>query len=371
MAMLDMRTPIRFFIGVNTSGGFDGFTDDLYEIEGGWRAFLIKGGPGSGKSYLLKRVYEHMAAYSQEVYALICALNPNALDGLVFPDIKVCVLDANAPHVIEPKCWGAVEQIVNLSSCINATFVQERRAEIIEADRTYTALDKRYRKFMGAAANLLGDSRQIALECTDISKIQRNAARIAAREFGPHSDLPGKESRRFISAVTSEGIVTFQETIQSMCTRIYSVEDEQGVSSRLLINELRKRALDTGHDVISCYCPLFPKEMPEHLLIPEIGIGFTTSNLWHKADFPVYRRIHAARFTDSERLRQRRQLMSFSRRAARELINEAVVISGEAKAIMDDIRRIYNDYLDKDGLQIMTDWVISELDEALISRQGG
>jgi hypothetical protein len=63
--------------------------------------------------------------------------------------------------------------------------------------------------------------------------------------------------------------------------------------------------------------------------------------------------------------------MSFSRRAARELINEAVVISGEAKAIMDDIRRIYNDYLDKDGLQIMTDWVISELDEALISRQGG
>ncbi|MDD2362315.1 MAG: hypothetical protein PHH84_05085 [Oscillospiraceae bacterium] len=365
--MLDMRIPIRFFIGVNSSGGFTGFTDDLYEIEEGWKAFLIKGGPGSGKSELLKRVYRHVTAYGQEAYAFICALNPNSFDGLVFPDIKVCVLDANAPHVIEPKCWGAVEQIVNLSTCINPTFIRERRAEIIEANRTYNILDKRYRKFIGAAANLLGDSRRIAFECTDTTKIQRNAARIAAREFGPRSELQGKESRRFISAVTSEGLMTFQETIQSMCPRIYSVEDEQGVSSRLLIDELRKRALDNGHDVISCYCPLFPKEKPEHLLIPEIGIGFTTSNLWHKADFPVYRRIHAARFTDSERLRQRRQLMSFNRRAARELINEAVIISGEAKAIMDDIKKIYDKYLDKEGLQMMADWVISEMDEVLIS----
>lgn len=363
--MLDMRTPIRFFMGVNTPGGFVGFLDDLYDADDGWRAFLLKGGPGTGKAALLRRVSEHMSARGQEAHAIICALNPDSLDGLVFPEIKVCVIDANAPHVVEPKCWGAVEQIVNLSTCMDANALYSRADEINDIAADCGALNTRCRKFIGAAATLLNDSFRIALDCTDLSKIQRSAARIAAREFGAHSDRPGRERRRFLSAITPEGVIVFQETIQAMCPRIYSIEDEQGASSRLLLEELKKRALDTGYDVIGCYCPFSARDKIEHLLIPSIGIGFTTSNTWHKADFPVYRRIHAARFTNSERLRQRRQLMSFNRRAARELINEAVVITGEIKDYMQKTEHIYYDYMDHDGADMLGDWLISELDEIL------
>ena len=66
-----------------------------------------------------------------------------------------------------------------------------------------------------------------------------------------------------------------------------------------------------------------------------MGLGFTTSGGCHKVDFPVYRRIHAARFTDAERLRQKRQILSFNRRAARELLAEAVSIAGDAKHVHD------------------------------------
>ena len=157
--------------------------------------------------------------------------------------------------------------------------------------------------------------------------------------------------------------MVFHGTLQALCPRIYSIEDEHGAASRLLLAELRRRALEAGLDVISCSCPLFPAEKLEHLLIPSIGVGFTTSNPWHKADFPVFRRIHAARFTDTEGLRSRRQLLSFNRRAAKELLSEAVSIAGEAKAAHDAMEAFNIAAMDWEGATILTEWVVSEFEE--------
>ena len=273
--------------------------------------------------------------------------------------ICVCVL---LSHVIEPKYWGAVEQIVNLSACMDAQALHQYAPEILKATDACSALHARCRKFIGAAASLLGDSCRIAAECTDQEKIRRSAARIAAREFGVRSPAPGRETRRFLSAVTPQGIVVFHDTLQALCPRIYSIEDEQGASSRLLLDELRNRALEAGLDVISCACPLFPQEKLEHLLIPSIGVGFTTSGPWHKADFPVYRRIHAARFTDVDRLRARKQVLSFNRRAARELLNEAIAISAEAKRTHDTMEQFNMAAMDWEGATMLTEWIVSEFD---------
>ncbi|HIW73466.1 MAG TPA: hypothetical protein H9684_04015 [Firmicutes bacterium] len=360
MDSLEMQTPIRFFMGANTPGGFVGYLDDLYDPAQGWRAYLIKSGPGTGKSSLMRRVLNEMTAQGLEAEAILCSSDPNSLDGVRFPEIRACIIDATAPHVIEPKYWGAVEQIVNLSACMDAGRLHEQAPKIMEATEACSALHARCRKFLGAAASLLGDSCRIAAEYTDKEKILRSAARIAGREFGGRAEQSGREIRRFLSAVTPQGLVTFHETLQALCPRIYSLEDEYGASSRLLLEELRRRALEAGLDVISCACPLFPKEKLEHLLIPSIGVGFTTSNPWHKADFPVFRRIHAARFTDTEGLRSRRQLLSFNRRAARELLSEAVSIAAEAKAVHDAMERYNIEAMDWEGAAILTGWVVSE-----------
>ena len=363
VVMLDLNVPVRFFIGTNTPGGFVGFLEDFYDARDSWRAYLLKGSTGIDKTALLSRINESMTEHGQEVQAIICANDPDSLDGLIFPDIRVCILNADLPHSIEPKCYGAVEQIVNFSAYMNTTKLYKRTPEIIESAYAYKNLIEKCQRFLKAAASLLADSWRIANECTDETKIRRNASRIAVREFSINGSRKGHEKRRFLSAITPDGEIIFHETIQHLCTRIYSIEDEHRASARLLINELRMRALDSGLDVLSCYCPLFPHDMPEHLLIPSIGLGFITSNTLHKADYPVYRRIHAARFTDAERLRMRRQLLSFNRRAARELVNEAVSIAAKAKTSMDQIRQIYARHTDHQGASLLTDWVISELKE--------
>ncbi len=365
----ETKTPIRFFMGANTPGGFVGYLDDLYDPAGGWRAYLIKSGPGTGKASLMRRVLERMTDRGLEAEAVLCSSDPGSLDGVIFPELKACIIDATAPHIIEPKYWGAVEQIVNLSACMDAGRLHQHVTEIMEATAVCSALHARCRKFIGAAASLLGDSARIAAEYTDEGKILRSAARIAGREFAGRADSaegrsgPGKETRRFLSAVTPQGMVVFHGTLQALCPRIYSIEDEHGAASRLLLAELRRRALEAGLDVISCSCPLFPAEKLEHLLIPSIGVGFTTSNPWHKADFPVFRRIHAARFTDTEGLRSRRQLLSFNRRAAKELLSEAVSIAGEAKAAHDAMEAFNIAAMDWEGATILTEWVVSEFEE--------
>ena len=337
--MFEHTTPVQFFLGANTPVGFVGYLDDLYDGADGWKAYIIKSGPGTGKSTLMRTILKEMTALGQESEAIICSSDPGSLDGLLFPALKTCIFDGTAPHIMEPKYWGAVEQIVNLSDCMDAKMLHEQYREIIAATDACSAMHARCRKFIGAAASLLGDSARIVQEFTDREKIDRSAARIAAREFGPRQDKPGRERRRFLSAVTPEGIVTFHETLQTLCPRIYSMEDEYGAASRLLMAELRQRALDAGQDIVTCACPLAPYDKIEHLLVPSLGVGFTTSNSWHKADFPVYRRIHTARFTDIQRLRGKRQILSFNRRAARELLNEAILIAGDAKAIHDQMEQ--------------------------------
>ncbi|MCI8554316.1 MAG: hypothetical protein HFJ80_05155 [Clostridiales bacterium] len=359
MGIQDM--PVRFFLGANTPVGFVGYLDDLYDCHDGWRAYIIKSGPGTGKASLMQAALKHMTGLGYRAECILCSSDPHSLDGIIFRELKLCLFDGTAPHVIEPHYWGAVEQIVNLAGAMDTARLYARQKDIIEITDTCSALHARGRRFLDAASSLLSDSARMAAECTDAGKVSRTAARIAAREFGAGDGGAGREWRRFLSAVTPEGLMTFHDTLQALCPRIYSLEDEYGAASRLLLSELRERALEAGLEIVTCACPLAPSDKPEHLLIPSLGLGFTTSNSWHKADFPVYRRIHAARFTDVEALRQRRQRLSFNRRASRELIGEAVYIARCAKETHDALEALNQEAMDWDRVNETTLWVLEEM----------
>ena len=356
--MFEYHTPVRFYLGANTPVGFIGYLDDLYDPADGWQAYIIKSGPGTGKASLMRTVMNAMAELGQEPEAIYCSSDPRSLDGVLFPKLKIGIIDGTSPHIIEPKYWGAVEQIVNLSECMDGELLHKQYKAIMAATDACSAMHARCRKFIGAAASLLGDSARILMEYTDADKVARTAARIAAREFGGHGEQPGRERRRFLSAVTPEGIVTFHETLQALCPRIYAVEDEYGAASRLLLADLRQRALDAGLDIITCACPLAPYDKLEHLIIPSLGLGFTTSNGWHKADYPVYRRVHAARFTDAEGMRSNRQILSFNRRAARELLGEAIQIAADAKAQHDKMEQFNIRAMDWTRAEELTERVV-------------
>lgn len=332
------KAPIRFFLGSHTPSGFTHTADTLYEQRDGWRVYLLKSGAGTGKSSLLRRVFTQLYTAEDEGEVFCCSSDPSSLDAVRFEKQRICVLDATAPHSLEPAYWGAVEEPVPLSVCMDTAALRKQADTVIALTDENRALHKHCCNCLRAAANLLTESRRMEQACVDRDKVCHFARRLAITECGTGTTPDGTLKRRFLSALTPEGWLTFDDTVQALCPRIYAVEDEQGAVAALLLSELQEHALRRGLRCVSCPSPLFAGV--ENLLLPEIGVGFMTSHLFHKVDFPVYRRVHVTRFLDMEQFRRYRQRLCFHRRAATELISDAATFSAKAKGVHDRLEAI-------------------------------
>ena len=337
----------HYFLSANTPLGLIGRSEQLYDASEGWKAYILKGGPGKGKSGLIEKVGRSVLETGTDAEYIHSTIDTASLDGVVVPSLKICVLDGSSPQAIEPKYPGAVESIVSLGDCWNEKKLSAEQDKIIHfAARIHSFYDRAYR-FLSAAASLQNDTYRLVLDCTGTGKIDRYALRIAKREFTP-KHRQGRESVRFLSAITPDGLVCFQETAVSR-NRVYVIEDDYGLG-RLLLGKLRTYALSAGYDVTGCYCPMSPDEKLEHLVIPSLSLAFVTSNRYHVFEGKGFRHIHIRRFVDAEAVRGHRQRILFNRKSSRELIGESVKLLSDAKANYDILNDIYASSMDFDAV---------------------
>ena len=89
--------PIDFFLGATTPAGFKGYFEPLRR-EPGMQMYLIKSGPGCGKSSLMRRVAQAMEEKGASVEYIACSGDPDSLDAVVFPALNTAIVDGTAPH---------------------------------------------------------------------------------------------------------------------------------------------------------------------------------------------------------------------------------------------------------------------------------
>lgn len=132
----------------------------------------------------------------------------------------------------------------------------------------------------------------------------------------------------FFSAVTPKGHTVFTEALRAFCPRLYVIEDAVGAVSALMLRELYRRFSTVTCCVVGD-CPVTGRI--DHLVLPDLGVGFTHSNTWHTVDFPVYRRIYASRFYSSETTEKR--YAAREQNAVYEHLNRAVHLLAKAEKI--------------------------------------
>ena len=267
-------------------------------------------------------------------------------------------------HVIEPKFPGAVESLVNLSTCWNTEKLYVCREDIISLSRACTARHEHCCRFLNAAAILSGDTYRIALDAIDTRKLSAYADRIAEREFKPLKSAVGNENVRLLSAVTNRGVHTFVDTIKNLCSRVFMILDDYGAISRILLHKLRAKALAAGYDVITSYCPLAPFDKIEHLLIPRLGIGFVTSNRTHDLGLQIdsHRIINSKRFMDGGALKNSKKRIAFNWKAERQMIEQAHQLLAEAKKLHDELESFYVSATDFGKVDELADRLITEME---------
>ena len=119
---------IHYFAGGNTARGYYSLFD--WNLAGLDRLFILKGGPGIGKSTLMKEIGEDWSKKGYKLEFIHCSFDPDSLDGVIIPQLKVGIVDGTAPHVIEPKTPGAVEEYINLGEAWDTRVLGQRRDDI-------------------------------------------------------------------------------------------------------------------------------------------------------------------------------------------------------------------------------------------------
>ena len=88
----------RYFLGANTAKGFFSVYEDFCKPDSGNFLYVIKGGPGCGKSSFMKAIGRAAEDAGLDVEYVLCSGDPDSLDAVVFPALNTAIVDGTAPH---------------------------------------------------------------------------------------------------------------------------------------------------------------------------------------------------------------------------------------------------------------------------------
>ena len=135
-----------YFAAANGFCGFRSNFDIVFSPSKLKKLFILKGGPGTGKSTLMKQIAEHFSNKA-DITKIFCSSDVKSFDGVLLEKdgVGFGIADGTAPHVIEPKYPGAVEEIINLGDGFDYAALTKRTDEIKElANRKSSAYKRGY-----------------------------------------------------------------------------------------------------------------------------------------------------------------------------------------------------------------------------------
>ncbi len=349
----------KYFLAANACGGFYSEFSGSYSANDHWKAYIIKGGPGTGKSTLMKKAAARAAEKGIPFELFPCSSDPTSLDGVAFPTKKVIILDGTAPHVVEPKYPALCEQIINMGDFWDEKKLCGREKDLIELTDINKAYHKKASQYITVAGQIMKYNFGVSLSAADIDKAYRFGCSLAKQHI-PKKGGAGRESIRFLSGYTPEGFVFYGNTINSVAKKQIVVSDKYGAVSSIIFSSVRDYAKQNGHKIITVKSCLLPDDIIDHIIIPDLSLAFCRE----APDMPIdstERRIHARRFVSNEVMAKNRQKLNFNRRITKELLIKACENLKAAKAIHDQMEKYYIDIMDFESLNTYTDKITDKI----------
>lgn len=115
----------HFLASANTSIGFINKFNFINPNENSF-TFILKGGPGTGKSTIMKQLSKKYLNKSDIEY-FYCSSDPESLDGVRILSKNISVVDGTAPHITEATIPGVKEKIVNVGEFIKEEIKKDKK----------------------------------------------------------------------------------------------------------------------------------------------------------------------------------------------------------------------------------------------------
>lgn len=202
----------HLFLGTNSPKGFVGYFDKVFDIA---KTVILKGGPGTGKSTLMKKIYlqAQKSGLSTELYH--CSSDTDSLDGVYIPALGYAILDGTSPHSLDAPMPLISQFVVNLADKAFAERLTAPAETIISLIKQKKQHFKHAYCYLNSAFQLKRHLDDIILENADTRYIQTVALEISNEILQNEEVALEKFTPRtlFSTAITPDGIIDFSGSI--------------------------------------------------------------------------------------------------------------------------------------------------------------
>lgn len=353
---------LSFFAGINTPYGFLNNFLQFYDFTKNKNAYIIKGGSGCGKSTIMKKITDKLLEKGYQVFTFPCSSDPNSLDGVYCPDIGFIICDGTSPHVIEPQFPVAYENIINLFDTIDKNILEEKIQEIKNISVENKKYHEKNKQLLLVLQSIINDNQKIQSDSILEDKLNKYLKNLNKKIFKSKLNKEAKYTVLFLSAITLNGVNLFHDTYKNMASKIYEINDEQGLISSTILNNLKNKSLEYGYDIIICPCPLNPQNKIDHLFIPELDIAFITTNSFLSTkNVEVLKKINCKNFIDKQKLQKNKNRLKFNKKATKEIIKEITNSSIQAINTHQKIEEIYISSIDFKKVNKITNDILTKI----------
>ncbi len=333
----------EYFTCANSAQGFvNYFPSTLEEME---RIFILKGGPGTGKSTLMRKIGEHFRNAGQRTEYIHCSSDAKSLDGVVLRDKKIAVVDGTAPHVIEPRVPGAVEEYVNLGVAWEHEKLYPYKEEIL---RLQGQIKERYDQIYSLfreAKEIHDRWEKIYLDNVDFKALDAIAQDLTASILNgikPKSKA-GAKTHRFFGAMTPEGSVHYIEGLTADCQVRYFIKGRPGTGKSTLMRKLASAAVQLGLDAEIYHCSFDVKSL-DMVVLRELKVCVFDATAPHELfparDTDVILDLYETAVTPETDEKNQEQLEEISQEYETRMA-KARALLGEIQEIHDAMEKIY------------------------------
>mgnify|MGYP003573969093 CR=1 FL=1 len=344
---------LNYFLGANTCVGFYSHFDELANNPDDF-LWIIKGGPGNGKSGFMKKIAiaANKAGYAVEF--AYCSGDPNSLDGIYFPELKTGYVDGTSPHVADAKIAACNSAYIDLGAFYDIAKIKPQK----DALEHYFTKNKECYERAYAFLKAAGSVKRISIENSLPDAVKRRINGLSNSNFKKKRNSNAHVKRLFLTAHTCDGITMFSKTLSTLCNKIQVIDSSLGYAPTAL-EDLSKSAIAAGFDIIICDDPLIP-EIPEAVIVPKLSLAFINSTSPLSMVEPS-KKIRLDIYADNHELhRKKGENRKFSK-IYNALLNEAYLSLSEAKSNHDELEKIYNPYVNFDGVYALAEEHLSML----------